>query len=186
MRLSLIFGLVIGLLSVCAQADEYQDTIKTFKSSPVGQTFFSNAYGYAVFPTIGKGGIGVGAAHGRGQVYLGGVVTGTTTMTQLSVGFQLGGQAYSQIVFFEDQRAYEDFTSGNFEFSAGASAIAITASAQATTSTTGTNASTGTHSTTTKQLGASYTKGLAVLTVAKGGLMYEASLAGQKYTFTAN
>ncbi|AFV00297.1 YSC84-related protein [Simiduia agarivorans] len=184
MRFSLILGFVVGVLAFTAQADDYQETIKTFRSSDVGKSFFSSAYGYAVFPTIGKGGIGVGAAHGRGQVYRGGVVTGTTTMTQLSVGFQLGGQAYSQIVFFEDKRAYEDFTSGNFEFAAGASAIAITASAQASTSTTGTNASTGTHSTTTKQLGASYTKGLAVLTVAKGGLMYEASLAGQKYTFT--
>lgn len=185
MKISLIFALMFSLFAITVRADEYQDAIKTFKNSPVGESFFSSAYGYAVFPTIGKGGIGVGAAHGRGQVYRGGEVTGTTTMTQLSVGFQLGGQAYSQIVFFEDKRAYEDFTSGNFEFAAGASAIAITASAQATTSTTGTNASTGTHSTTTKQLGASYTKGLAVLTVAKGGLMYEASLAGQKYSFTA-
>ena len=166
-------------------ADDYSETLTLFKSNPVAQKFFANAYGYAVFPTIGKGGAGLGAAHGKGKVYRAGNATGTTSMTQLSIGFQLGGQAYSQIVFFQDQRAYEEFTSGNFEFAAGVSAIAITAQAQATAGTSGTSANAGTHRMTTEQVAADYTKGLAVLTVAKGGLMYEASLAGQKYTFKA-
>jgi uncharacterized membrane protein len=90
---------------------------------------FDNSYGYAVFPTIGKGGLGVGAAHGKGRVYAQGKYVGDTSMTQVSFGLQAGGQAYSQIIFFEDKRAFDEFTSGNFEFGAGVSAVAITAGA---------------------------------------------------------
>jgi len=106
-------------------------------------------------------------------------------MTQLTVGFQLGGEAYSQIIFFEDQRAFDEFTSGNFEFAATASAVAITAGASAAATTTGSSAgaSGGKHDATTK--GAGYHKGMAVFTVAKGGLMYEASIGGQKFSYTA-
>lgn len=185
MRRQLAVLLTSCLLSLGLQADEYSDTVNIFKKSPVAQKFFSNAYAYAVFPTIAKGGLGLGAAHGTGRVYRQGQVTGTTSMTQLSIGLQMGGQAYSQVVFLQDRRAYEEFTSGNFEFAAGASAIAITASAQATASTTGVSASSGARADSTQQVDANYTKGVAVLTVAKGGLMYEASIAGQKYGFTA-
>lgn len=186
MRISRIVFVLACLTMGVAHADEYSDTLALFSSSPTTQPFFDSAYGYAVFPTIGKGGIGIGAAHGAGKVYKQGKLIGKTRMSQVSVGFQLGAQAYSQMIFFQDQRALSEFTSGNFEFSAGASAIAITASAQAATSTAGSSASTGSHALTTKQLGANYHKGMAVLTVAKGGLMYEAVLAGQKYSYSAN
>lgn len=183
MKTWMVMGLALCALAGQVRADQYTDTLKLFRDSDVGKPFFQSAYGYALFPTIGKGGMGIGAAHGMGRVYRAGKLTGTTTMTQLSFGLQLGGQAYSQAVFFQDKRAYDEFTSGGFEFAADVSAVAITAGAQASAGTVGASASAGTHSTATKQLGANYTKGLAVLTAAKGGLMYEVALAGQKYTF---
>ena len=115
----------------CAWADEYSDTISIFKNAGESGKLFDTAYGYAVFPTIGKGGIVVGGAYGNGRVYEKGKVIGDTSMTQVSVGLQLGGQAYSEIIFFEDQRALKEFTSGNFEFGADASVVAITAGASA-------------------------------------------------------
>jgi len=167
-----------------AWADEYADTISVFKNAGESGDFFGNSYGYAVFPTIGKGGIVIGGAYGKGRVYAGGKHVGDTSMSQVSVGFQLGGEAYSQIIFFEDKRAFDEFTSGNFEFSATASAVAITAGASAAATTTGTSAgaSGGKHDATTK---GGYHKGMAIFTVAKGGLMYEASIAGQKFSYTA-
>ena len=144
-------------------ADDYQKAAKVFRDSEVVGPYFQKSYGYAIFPTIGKGGIGIGGAHGSGQVYAGGKLTGKTSMTQVTIGLQLGGQAYSQIIFFEDKRAYDDFTSGNFEFGAGASASpGGSAGAQAKIE---------------------YHKGMAVFTRAKGGLMYEASIGGQKFSF---
>ena len=176
--------LLIGMfLSFGVYADEYDVTIKTFKDSTEGQQFFNNAYAYAVFPTIGKGGFGIGVAHGKGQVYVGGQVTGKSSVTQVSVGAQVGGQAYSQIIFFEDKRAYDEFTSGNFEFSAQVSAVAITTGAQAQTSTTGKSASANPGARDAGAQEAKYYKGMAVLVYAKGGFMYEASLGGQKYNF---
>jgi lipid-binding SYLF domain-containing protein len=103
-------------------------------------------------------------------------------MTQLTVGFQLGGQAYSQIIFFENQRSFKDFTSGNFEFGAEASAIAITAAAGAKANTTGSSAGASVSENAARAVGA-YNKGMATLTVAKGGLMYEASIGGQKFGY---
>lgn len=167
-----------------AMADEFDDTVGVFKGAGESGDYFKNSYGYAVFPTIGKGGIIVGGgAYGKGRVYVSGDYVGDATVAQVSLGPQLGGQAYSQIIFFEDQRAYEEFTSGNFEFGAQASAVAVTAGASAAATTTGTSvgASSGQHDATTV---GSYYKGMAVFTVAKGGLMYEASLSGQKFTFT--
>ena len=104
-------------------------------------------------------------------------------MTQVSIGFQLGGQAYSQMIFFEDKRAFDEFTSGNFEFGAQASAVAITAGAQAAATTTGSSAGASGGQKDAKAYG-SYYKGMAVFTVAKGGLMYEASISGQKFSYT--
>jgi hypothetical protein len=169
-----------------ASADDYADAIKIFKDAGESGTFFAKSYGYAVFPTVGKGGIGIGGAYGKGQVYAGGNHVGDTSMTQVTVGLQLGGQAYSQIIFFEDQRAFDEFTSGNFEFGAQASAVAITAAASAEATTTGTSAgaSGGKHDATTTTAGTGYHKGMAVFTVAKGGLMYEASIGGQKFSYT--
>jgi lipid-binding SYLF domain-containing protein len=177
--------LVVLLLALpfgSAQADNFADTIKVFQNAGESGSFFGSSYGYAVFPTIGKGGIGIGGAYGKGRVYAGGAWKGDTSMTQLSIGFQFGGQAYSQIIFFEDQRAYDEFTSGNFEFSADASAVAITAGASASAGSTGSSAgaSGGQSSATTR---GSYHKGMATFTVAKGGLMYEAVLAGQKFSY---
>jgi lipid-binding SYLF domain-containing protein len=148
----------------------------------VVQPYFDSAYGYALFPTIGKGGVGIGAAYGKGQVYRGNQVTGQATMTQLSAGLQLGGQAYSQIIFFQDKRAYDDFTSGKFEFGAQATAVAITASAQAQAGTGAATAGASTGGGAGKQAG-QYQNGMAVFTYAKGGLMYEATVAGQKFKF---
>ena len=125
-----------------------------------------------MFPTIGKGGIGIGGAHGKGKVYAGGKYVGDTSMTQVTIGLQLGGQAYSEIIFFEDKAAFDAFTSGNFEFGAQASAVAITAGASAQAGTTGTT--TGASTTENATTSANYSNGMAVFTVAKGGLMYEA------------
>jgi lipid-binding SYLF domain-containing protein len=171
-----------GFLAAPASADQYSDTVNLFKKAGESARFFSTAYGYAVFPTVGKGGIGVGAAHGSGRVYAKGKYIGDTTMNQVTVGLQLGGQAYSQIIFFQDERALKDFTSGNFEFGAEASAIAITASADAKANTAG--ASAGASATKNKAATAgAYHKGMATFTVAKGGLMYEASIGGQKFSY---
>jgi len=179
-----MFFLLIAVPFSYAWADEYEDTIKVFRNAGESGSFFNNSYGYAVFPTIGKGGLVIGGAYGKGRVYAGGKHVGDTSMTQVTVGFQLGGQAYSQIVFFEDKRAFDEFTSGNFEFSATASAVAITAGASAAATTAGSSAgaSGGKNDATTA---GKYYKGMAVFTVAKGGLMYEASIGGQKFDYTA-
>lgn len=169
-----------------AFADSYVETIETFKKAPETRPFFKNAYGYAVFPTVGKGGIGIGGAYGEGKVYAGGKTTGTVSLAKLTVGFQLGGQAFSEIIFFQDKRAYKEFTSGSFEFDASASAVVITAGAQAKAGTEGATAGANVGSDTTKQASAGYTKGMAVFIHTKGGLMYEAAIGGQKFTFTPN
>ncbi len=127
----------------------------------------------------------LGAARGKGRVYVHGALVGDTTMTQLSAGLQAGGKAYSQIIFFEDKRALEEFESGSFEFAAGASATAITASAGGTAGTTGATANaSGTVDNATTAAGG-FTKGMAVFTIAKGGLMYAVTIAGQKFEYKA-
>lgn len=167
-----------------ARADDYADTVQLFKNAGQSGTFFNKAHGYAVFPTIGKGALGIGGARGKGRVYVQGRHVGDTTLTQLSIGFQAGGQAFSQIVFFEDERAFREFSSGQFGFGAGVSAVAITAAASASASTTGATAgvSGGKKDATTS---GEYYRGMAVFTIAKGGLMYEAAIAGQKFSYKA-
>ncbi len=160
--------------------EKVANTLKDFMNAAEVHPFIGNAYGFAVFPTIGKGGIGIGGARGKGWVFKGHKSTGITRMTQVTIGFQLGGQTFSQLIFFEDQRAYESFTSGNFEFGAQASAVAITAGANATASTAG-GASAGAGE---SQAKTGYTGGMAIFTRTKGGLMYEASLGGQKFSFS--
>src|SRR5262249_20282339 len=110
-----------------AFADEYADAIKVFRNAGQSAEFFKKSYGYALFPTIGKGAFVIGAAHGSGRVYVGGKYVGDTSMTQVSVGAQLGGQAFREIIFFQNKAAFDAFTTGNFEFGAQASAVAITA-----------------------------------------------------------
>lgn len=167
-----------------AFADKYADTIQVFEDAGESGGFFGKSYGYVVFPTIGKAGLVVGGAGGKGRVYVGGKHVGNSEFGQVTVGFQAGGQAYSMIVFFEDERAFKEFASGSFKFGAGASAVAITAGASAEASTTGTSAgaSAGKRDATTV---GGYQKGMATFTVAKGGLMYEASLAGGGFTYEA-
>jgi lipid-binding SYLF domain-containing protein len=182
-RTCLIF-LLLAFSFVPAWADEYSDTVKIFRDAGESGKFFDKSYGYAVFPTVGKAGVFIaGGAYGKGRVYARGKYVGDTELKQLSVGPQLGGQGYSQIVFFEDKRAFDEFTSGNFEFAAQASAVAITAGASAGATTAGSSAgaSGGKHDATTV---GNYYKGMAVFTVAKGGLMYEASIGGQKFSYT--
>jgi lipid-binding SYLF domain-containing protein len=166
------------------QEQKYQETIDIFKGAGESGTFFENSYGFAIFPTIGKAGFIVGGSYGTGRVYEKGVYVGDTSVGAGSIGFQVGAQAYSEIVFFEDKPAFEKFTGGNFEFGADASAVAITAGASAGVSTAGgtsAGASGGKHDAMTK---GGYSKGMAVFTVAKGGLMFEASIGGQKFSYT--
>ncbi len=178
---AIIFCLLFSLGN--AWADEFHDTIDIFQKAGESGKFFNSAHGYAVFPTIGKVGIGVGGSYGSGKVYAGHEHVGDTTATQLTIGFQLGAQAFSQIIFFQDKRAFEEFTIGNFEFGAQANAVAITAGVSGTASTIGhsVGASGGRNDATTA---GEYNKGMATFTIAKGGLMYEASVGGQKFSYT--
>lgn len=178
--------LFISLPLQFAWADEYSDAVKSFKDAGQSAAFFNNSYGYAIFPTIGKAGMGIGGAHGKGKVFSRGAQVGTTTMSQVTIGLQLGGQAFSQIIFFEDERAQAEFTSGNFEFGAQATAVALTAGVSAEANTGGgasAGASGGSKNASTVSGG--YRKGMAIFTIAKGGLMYEATLGGQKYSYSA-
>jgi len=180
-----ILALLLILPLSRAFADEYSSTIRIFRNAGESASFFGNSYGYAVFPTIGKGGLVVGAAHGSGRVYRQGKYVGDTSMTQLTVGAQLGGQAYRQMIFFKNKGAFDAFTSGEFEFGAQASAVAITAGASAQAGTSGpAAAASGTQR--HAKTAAKYYKGMAVFTVAKGGLMYEASIGGQKFSYKPN
>lgn len=183
LKLILVFLLLaLPTSSIWADEDIYTEATTIFKNAGESGSFFNHAYGYALFPGVGKGGMGIGAAHGSGRVYQQGAYVGDTSMTQISFGLQLGGQAFSQIIFFQDKRAFEEFTRGNFEFEAGVGAIAITASANASTSTTGNTAGASGGQNNAKTTGG-YNRGMAIFTVAKGGLMYEATIAGQKFSY---
>jgi lipid-binding SYLF domain-containing protein len=178
-----LLGAMLLLCAAASRADDYEETIKLFKQAGASSAFFDKAYGYAVFPGIGKGGFVVGGAHGNGRVYRKGVYVGDVSMTQVNVGFQIGGEAFRQIIFFEDERAFNEFTSGSFEFGADATAVAITAGAGAGTGTTGTsaNASGGQHDATTK---GKYYRGMATFVILKGGAMAGVSVGGQKFKYT--
>jgi lipid-binding SYLF domain-containing protein len=183
-RLISILGFLFLLLPISsAWADEYTDTIAIFQDAGESGDLMKTAYGYAVFPTVGKVGVGIGGAYGKGRVYRKGEYIGDTSVKQLSVGLQAGGQAYSQLILFQHPEALKEFTNGNFEFGAEASAVAITAGLEAKTGTTGGSlgASGGKRDATTA---GRYRNGIAIFTVAKGGLMYEASVGGQKFTYT--
>ncbi|MFK8041342.1 YSC84-related protein [Congregibacter sp.] len=176
-----VFALLFSPLSY---SGEYDDALASFRAADQTAPFFENAYGYVVFPTIGKGGFGIGGSHGAGRVYAKGMYVGDTSMTQLTVGLQMGAQAFSQMIFLEDERAFKSFTSGNFEFSAQATAVAITAGVSAEANTgggTATSASGGRNDANVSNSG--YRKGLAIFTIARGGLMYEASIGGQKFSY---
>jgi len=141
-----------------------QSIINAKDKDPSLAAWFESAYAYAVFPKVGKGGIGIGGAHGKGLVIQGDKTVATTSLSQLTIGFQLGGQVYSQFVMFKDQTAFDNFARGNFEMGAQISAVAITLGASAD---------------------ANYDGGVAVFTIAEGGLMYEATVGGQKFKYEA-
>jgi len=183
-KLILLFTIIVLLISGNAVADKYSDTIDVFIKSNAVKPFFNEAYGYAVFPTIGKGGIVLGGAYGAGRVYRQRAISGTASLMKVSIGFQLGGQAFSEIIFFQDKRAYEEFTSGNFEFDGSLSAVVITTAAQAQSGTQGNSAGVSLGPATGTQAETNYTKGMAVFIHTLGGLMYEMSIGGQKFTFT--
>lgn len=124
--------------------------------------FFNKSYGYVMFPNVGKGGLGVGGAAGNGTAYKQGSLVGMAKLTQVSIGFQAGGQAFREVIFFETQKEFDRFTENKIEFTAQVSAVAAAAGASAN---------------------AKYVEGVAIFTMAKGGLMYEASVAGQKFKF---
>ena len=171
------------LIAGLALASSYGDTIARFKSSDQSAYFFRNCYGYAVLPTVGEGAIGIGGAYGKGRVYVHGRYVGNVSMGEVSVGFQAGGKGFSQIIFFEDKRALDEFESSGFEFGADVSAVAITAGASATASTNGASAGASVDVNNAVTRGR-YQKGMAVFTIAKGGLMYQAAVAGQKFHYT--
>lgn len=177
----LVVGLLLG--SATALADKYDDTKELFKNAGASNAFFGNSYAYAIFPTIGKGGFGIGGARGKGRVFVHGNHVANTTMTQITWGFQIGAHWFSQVIFFEDERSYREFTTGNFEFGANTSAVAVTAGASASTSTSGPTASASGGKKDATTAGTSYYKGMKVFTITKGGLMYEASIGGQKFSF---
>ncbi len=175
---------VMGSIAASGQSvKDLSETIETFKSVPVVQPFFDNCYGYAVWSRIARAGIGLGGATGRGQVYVDGEITGFSRLVDVSIGFQLGGQVYRQIVFFEDASAYDGFTAGKFEFNAQASAVAVTASARASSGTQGSQASVGAASSAELVGAETYYEGMRVFTMTVGGLMYQATIAGQRYNF---
>jgi len=159
-------------------------TPRRCSQTPVSPTC-SRPHGYALFPTIGKAGFIVGGAYGKGRVFQGGMHVGDTSMTQASIGFQIGGKGYSQVIFFQDKRALDEFTGGNFEFGAEAQATALTAAATATANTAGNRASASGGKNNANVASGGYNKGMATYVITKGGLMAEASIAGQKFNYTA-
>ncbi len=138
-----------------------KEAITAFKSADSSvENFFSQSVGYVVIPTVGKAGFGIGGARGKGVLYENGAVTAVVTLSQLSIGFQWGGQAYSEFIFFQDTPTLTNFKQGNYELGAQVSAVAVTAGVSAD---------------------AAFVDGMAIFTQAKGGLMYEAAVGGQKF-----
>lgn len=141
----------------------YQEAVAEIKKrDPDVERFFDNAYAYAVFASVGKGAFIVGGAHGNGRVYKDGSMVGTAELVQATVGLQMGGQSYSEFIFFKDESAFQYFAKGDLKFSGQASAVAVTEGASANVA---------------------YSDGVAVFTMVKGGLMYEASLGGQSFKY---
>lgn len=165
------------------QVEDFSATIETFRQVPEVGPYFDTAYGFAIWDNIAMVGLGIGAAGGRGQVYVNGQVTGFSRMLDLSPGLQAGGQAYRQIIFFEDRLAYDEFTLGNFEFDASASAVAVTASAQTSSGTQGSQATVAASGAGRALASGNYQNGVRVFTMAIGGLMAQVTIAGQKYNF---
>ena len=167
--LSLVFSSIIAQAWTPDSKDKMELSAATAiinakEKDPALVKWFDEAYAYAVFPKVGKGGIGIGGAHGKGIVIRGDTTVATTSLSQLTIGFQLGGQVYSEFVLFKDKTAFDHFARGNFEMGAQVSAVAVTLGASAD---------------------ANYDGGVAVFTITEGGLMYEATVGGQKFKYAA-
>lgn len=178
-----LLSLLLGGFVTNLWADEFDDTRQMFADAGIG-SMFDSAYGYALFPTIGKAGFVVGGALGKGKVYEQKKYIGDVVMGQASVGLQIGASGFSQVIFFEDQRALTEFTSGNFEFGAEISAVALTAAAGASANTGGSSATASGGKNNAKTVSPGYNKGMSTFTIAKGGAMVEASVGGQNFKFT--
>jgi lipid-binding SYLF domain-containing protein len=162
------------LLSACSTEPKTQDSRDALHSSvqqtlkrlyvqdPGLETFLNNAYAYAVFPTVGKGGAIVGGAYGHGEVYEQGQFVGYTDLSQATIGAQLGGQTFAEVLAFQDKSSLDDFKGGKFAFAASASAVAMKSGAAAS---------------------AKYDHGVAVFVESQGGLMLEAAIGGQSFTY---
>ena len=151
-----------GKLVLSSKVQEAIDLAR--KEDPGLEKFFDEAAGYAIFPTVGKGAIGIGGAYGKGELYEGGKLAGYCDLTQVSIGFALGGQGYTELIFFETKADVDHFKSGNFAFAAQVSAVALKSGVSAN---------------------AKYENGVAVFTMSEAGLMYEASIGGQKFSYQA-
>jgi lipid-binding SYLF domain-containing protein len=168
--LSLVFLVAFSLTGVAQskkKVEEIREDAKVAKQEFLKadwkmEKLFGEAYGYVIFPNVGKGAVGIGGASGNGVAYEQGAEIGMAKLTQLSIGFQWGGQAYREVVFFENKAAMDNFKGNNIELAAQVSAVAVTAGASAD---------------------AKYKDGVMVFTMQKGGLMYEASVGGQKFKF---
>jgi lipid-binding SYLF domain-containing protein len=173
LKLSIFSLLLTSLLPVGlrAQDDDKQKLLNDanhardefIKTDPIMKNLFDNAVGYVIFPNVGKGAIGVGGAAGNGILFEHGNAVGHAKMKQVTVGFQFGGQAYREVIFFENNDALQKFKEGNFALSAQASAVAVTKGAAANLK---------------------YRDGVMIFTQEKGGLMYEAAVGGQKFGYT--
>ena len=178
MRTMYLMISVIGLVAMSActpapksalgksdiESDAAAAMAKAKTNDPTIVKIFDSASGYAIFPSIGKGAAGVGGAYGKGVLYERGLAVGYCDVSQASIGFQLGGQSYTEIIAFETQHAVDTFKQGNYRFDGQATAVALKSGA-------GTNAK--------------FTDGVAVFTMDESGLMYEASLGGQKFSYQA-
>jgi len=178
-----VLTLLVPNISIATEVKDYSKSIDVFKESPQVQPFFANSYGYAVFPAIGKGAFIVGGAYGKGQVYRDNKVTGITRLVKASIGLQIGGKSFSQILFFQDKRAYDEFTSGEFGLDAEAAAVIIVGGGSAQTGSSGTTAGESGMGKMGQQAKGVYKKGLAIFVRQQGGLMFEASVAGQKFSY---
>ena len=177
--------ILILVMGICSPAwgDKFDGALDVFESSPALKPYFENAYSYVIFPTVGKGGFVFGGSHGKGRVYRGDQVVGKASLTEVSIGLQLGGQVFSEVIFLQDRRAFDEFAGGGFEFDGSASAVIIVVGAQAQTGTAGTSISAGAGLASTRQAEYGYNKGMAVFVHPLGGLMYEASIGGQKFSY---
>ena len=175
-------ALLLFALVGTASAATYKEALQVFRSAGESSVFFGKSYGYAVFPNVGSGAVGIGGAYGTGRVYVGGHWVGYSKMKQISVGPQLGGKSYSEIIFFEDKRSFDEFISGKFEFGADASVTAITAGANADAGTGGVTKGTSEGPRDANTQG-KYNTGFAVFVVQKGGLMAGASITGEKFSY---